>query len=63
MKKRTFQIKVFRYISIILLLLIIMIIVINIGKYFLGRKLLKENNKLNKDNYEKNLYFQEKQIK
>ena len=40
-----------------------MIIVRNIGKYFLGRKLLKENNKLNKDNYEKNLYFQEKQIK
>lgn len=41
-----------------------MIIVINIGEYFLGRKLLKENNKLNKDNYEKNLYLikMEKQL-
>lgn len=37
-----------------------MIIVINIGKYFLGRKLLKENNKLNKDNYEKKFIFPRK---
>ena len=48
------------YLIFFALCAVIMIIVINIGKYFLGRKLLKENNKLNKDNYEKKFIFPRK---